>query len=77
MTEVSGGCHCGAVRFTAKMPDPPVHALDCNCSICSMTGFLHVMVPHEDFELVTGRDSLATYGSVPARRNTSSVRIAG
>jgi len=61
MTEVSGGCHCGAVRFTAKMPDPPVHALDCNCSICSMTGFLHVMVPHEDFELVTGRDSLATY----------------
>ena len=61
MTEVSGGCHCGAVRFTAKMPAPPVHALDCNCSICSMTGFLHVMVPHEDFELVTGRDSLASY----------------
>ena len=61
MIEVSGGCHCGAVRFTAKMPDPPVEALDCNCSICSMTGFLHVMVQHEDFELVTGRDSLATY----------------
>jgi hypothetical protein len=61
MIEVSGGCHCGAVRFTAKMPDPPVGALDCNCSICSMTGFLHVMVQHEDFELVTGRDSLASY----------------
>jgi hypothetical protein len=61
MIEVSGGCHCGAVRFTAKMPDPPVEALDCNCSICSMTGFLHVMVQHEDFELVTGRDSLASY----------------
>ena len=61
MIEVSGGCHCGAVRFTAKMPDPPVHALDCNSSICSMTGFLHVMVQHEDFELVTGRDSLASY----------------
>ena len=61
MIEVSGGCHCGAVRFTAKMPDPPLEALDCNCSICSMTGFLHVMVQHEDFELVTGRDSLASY----------------
>ena len=61
MIEVSGGCHCGAVRFTAKMPDPPVEALDCNCSICSMTGFLHVMVQHENFELVTGRDSLASY----------------
>jgi hypothetical protein len=61
MIEVSGGCHCGAVRFTAKMPDPPVDALDCNCSICSMTGFLHVMVPHSAFELLTGRDVLASY----------------
>ena len=61
MIEVSGGCHCGAVRFTAIMPDPPVDALDCNCSICSMTGFLHVMVPHEDFELLTGREALASY----------------
>ena len=57
----TGGCHCGAVRFTVELPDPPVPALDCNCSICSMTGFLHVMVPHEDFELLTGRDSLASY----------------
>jgi hypothetical protein len=61
MIEVSGGCHCGAVRFSANVPETPVPALDCNCSICSMTGFLHVMVPHADFELVTGRDSLNSY----------------
>ena len=61
MIEVSGGCHCGAVRFTAIMPDPPVPALACNCSICSMTGFLHVMVPHEQFELLSGRDTLTSY----------------
>ena len=61
MIEVSGGCHCGAVRFTANMPDPPVPALACNCSICSMTGFLHVMVPHDRFELLTGRDALTSY----------------
>ena len=61
MIEISGGCHCGAVRFTAKLPNAPVPALDCNCSVCSMTGFLHVMVSHEDFELHTGRDALASY----------------
>lgn len=61
MIEVSGGCHCGAVRFTATMPGPPVDALDCNCSICAMTGFLHIMVPHDDFELLTGREALASY----------------
>lgn len=58
---VRGGCHCGAVRFEAQLPEPPVPALDCNCSVCAMTGFLHVMVPHADFELVTGRDSLTSY----------------
>jgi hypothetical protein len=61
MIQVSGGCHCGAVRFSASMPDPPVPALACNCSICSMTGFLHVMVPHGGFELLTGRDSMTSY----------------
>ena len=59
--EVSGGCHCGAVRFVASVPDAPVPALDCNCSVCSMTGFLHIMVPHEQFELVSGRDALRSY----------------
>ena len=55
MIEVSGrmSLRRGAVR--GGMPDPPVPALDCNCSVCSMTGFLHIMVPHEDFELVTRR----------------------
>ena len=59
--EVSGGCHCGAVRFVARLPDAPVPALDCNCSVCSMTGFLHIMVSHEQFELVSGRDALRSY----------------
>jgi hypothetical protein len=58
---VHGGCHCGAVRFEAKLPEPPVPALDCNCSVCAMTGFLHVMVPHGDFELLSGREALTSY----------------
>ncbi len=59
--KASGGCHCGSVRFEAELGEPPVPALDCNCSVCRMTGFLHIVVPHERFELVTGRDSLASY----------------
>lgn len=56
-----GGCHCGSVRFEAELPEQPVPALDCNCSICRMTGYLHVMVPHQDFDLITGRGALTSY----------------
>ena len=59
--KVQGGCHCGAVRFEAEVPEAPVPALDCNCSVCRMTGFLHIMVPHKGFELICGRDALASY----------------
>ena len=58
---VRGGCHCQAVRFEAELPGPPVAALDCNCSVCRMTGYLHINVPHEKFELVAGREALASY----------------
>ena len=43
------------------MPEEPVPALDCNCSVCRMTGFVHVIVPHETFQLITGRDALTAY----------------
>ena len=56
-----GGCHCGAVRFAADLPVQPVAALDCNCSICTMTGFLHIIVSKDRFELLSGRDSLTSY----------------
>jgi hypothetical protein len=59
--KVRGGCQCGAVRIEAEMPKPPVPALHCNCSVCRMTGYLHVNVPHGAFELLSGRDALASY----------------
>jgi hypothetical protein len=58
--QVEGGCHCGAVRFAAEVP-PAVELLDCNCSICSLTGFLHLVVPHGDFRLLSGGDALTSY----------------
>jgi hypothetical protein len=60
MVTVTGGCHCGAVRFEADVP-AAVEALDCNCSMCSKTGFLHLIVPHDDFRLVSGEGGLTSY----------------
>jgi hypothetical protein len=57
---ISGGCHCGGVRFEAKVPDE-VEILDCNCSICAMTGFRHLIVPHADFRLLGGEAALSHY----------------
>lgn len=55
-----GGCHCGAVRFAVEA-DENFKAVRCNCSICAMTGFLHLIVPSSDFRLLQGGDMLATY----------------
>ncbi len=55
-----GGCHCGAVRFSVRFADPP-QLLDCNCSICSKTGFLHLIVGAADFILLRGAEALADY----------------
>jgi len=55
-----GGCHCGAVSFEVQAPARIV-ASDCNCSICRMTGFLHLIVPRSRFRLVTGADLLTEY----------------
>lgn len=57
---ISGGCHCRAVRFEARVARE-VEALDCNCSICAMTGFRHLIVPHGDFRLLSGGDLLSHY----------------
>ena len=58
--KIEGGCHCGKVRFEADVPEA-VELLDCNCSICSATGFLHLMVPHADFRLLTDEGALTSY----------------
>lgn len=58
--KLAGGCHCGAVRFTAEV-SPATELLDCNCSICRRTGHLHLIVADEQFVLVSGRDSLISY----------------
>ncbi len=56
----SGGCHCGAVRFEVRAP-AVLELHDCNCSICARTGFLHLIVPAERFQLIQGQSSLTEY----------------
>lgn len=58
--KVKGGCHCRAVRFEAEVPEQ-VEILDCNCSICAMTGFRHLIVPHGYFTLLSGGEALTSY----------------
>lgn len=55
-----GGCHCGAVRFRVTAP-LHLQVNECNCSICSKSGYLHLIVPANRFALLSGADSLASY----------------
>lgn len=57
--KTEGGCHCGRVRFRVVVREPK--ALECNCSICEKKGFLHIIVPREDFELLSGEADITTY----------------
>jgi hypothetical protein len=56
----SGGCHCGRVRFEVIAP-AAIAVDDCDCSMCSKVGFLHLIVPKERFKLLQGSDALTTY----------------
>jgi hypothetical protein len=55
-----GGCHCGAVRFEVRAP-ARLTVQHCNCSMCSKTGYMHLIVPAEDFTLLSGAARLNTY----------------
>ncbi len=55
-----GGCHCGAVKFEVRTYTD-VTLTKCNCSICEMTGFLHLIVKAKDFRLIFGADNITTY----------------
>jgi hypothetical protein len=60
MTTHKGGCHCGRVRFEVDAP-AEIEADQCNCSICRKSGYLHLIVPKQDFRLISGEDDLETY----------------
>ena len=60
MTTHEGGCHCGRIRFEVDVP-ADIEAAECNCSICRMSGYLHLIVRREDFRLLRGQQDIETY----------------
>ena len=56
----AGGCHCGRVRFDVEAP-ARLSVLDCNCSMCAKTGYLHLIVSKANFRLLQGGEQLTTY----------------
>ena len=55
-----GGCHCGAVSYEVEAAGD-LEVSECNCSICSRSGYLHLIVPKSRFRLLSGEDNLSTY----------------
>ena len=60
MTTFRGGCHCRRVDFEVTAPDH-LTVYDCNCSICLLSGFLHLIVDAKNFRLLRGENILTTY----------------
>lgn len=56
----TGSCHCGHVAFEVET-GRSVTVQECNCSICSKTGFLHLIVPKSKFKLLRGEEALSLY----------------
>src|SRR5262245_16434973 len=59
MSTFEGGCHCGRVRFRVQADLNAV--VDCNCSMCTKKGNLHLIVDKSAFELLSGEEHLTTY----------------
>ena len=55
----TGGCHCRAIRFTVRLNAPAI--IDCNCSICTMKGFAHLIVERDALDVHHGLDKLSEY----------------
>ncbi|MCK4865001.1 MAG: GFA family protein [Gammaproteobacteria bacterium] len=71
-----GECHCGAVQFEVEAPEE-IECQDCNCSICSKSGYLHLIVPHTKFKLLQGEDNLTTYTFDSAEAKHKFCKICG
>ena len=63
----TGACHCQQVRFEIEVNTPNTESTEnlnisrCNCSICTKSGFLHLIVDKANFHLISGESALTIY----------------
>ena len=55
-----GGCHCGRVRWTVEAP-AVLQTHTCNCSICEIHHYQHLIVPRARFQLLSDASALSLY----------------
>lgn len=58
---MNGACHCGTVRFTAKLAEGLEKPRRCTCSLCRMRGAVVVTAYLDDFKIESGADALKLY----------------
>src|SRR5690348_10299359 len=59
--EIDGACHCGTVRFRARLTNGFRTARRCSCSYCRMRGAVAVSAPVGGIEILSGADALTAY----------------
>ncbi len=69
LTETTGACHCGTVRFSVRLAGGLRAAHRCDCSFCRMRGAVAVTAKLADLVVTAGQDALTEY-----RFNTGTAR---
>ena len=59
MKTYNGSCSCSKVTFEVKTELTRISK--CNCSICTKKGIIHHVVDQNQFNLISGKDSLSLY----------------
>lgn len=74
----TGRCHCGMISFTF-LSETITRAMRCNCSICIRKNAImsNKYYAAEDFELLTGSESLSRYQFHPHMVNHYFCRTCG
>jgi hypothetical protein len=57
----AGQCHCGAVRFEARLSDGFNTVRRCNCSYCGMRGAVAVSAEMGGVRFLQGEEALTSY----------------
>ena len=72
---LTGTCHCGRVRIT--IPRKPDQVTQCNCSLCTRTGFQGIYYSSGRASIEGEFDSYVRADSNPAYMPSSAAGIAG